>query len=1016
MLGRVLAGSISLLPLFGTPPASGRAQPGVFSFRSYGMEDGLGNLAVYAIAQDSEGFLWTGTEDGLYRYDGHRFRLWGKGLRASTIWELATGPGGRLWAATEDGAYRLDGPNLVPPEGLPRLRPGFMALGPGQRTVVALGNQVLAWHGPGSIQVLKTLPGTITHGWGSPDLRTLYATTETQIWRCQDGTWSALDLPRAFHGTSCRVCQDRSGRLFLRDRGNLWRRDAWDAPWVDLSASLPGNTTNAYPPVEDALGRIWVGTSKGLVCFDGDEAWVLGEAKGLPGGWAGTVFIDREGSLWTGSEGLQKLKGRFLWTNFGPHQGLPSPAVWDIGRSFDGRVFACTDSGVALLKGETWSTLPGTAGRTLLAGGGDGKDSLWFAGSGKDEPFNVVFRLDLKTGRLDKVSLEPCKTTDLVLAVAGAPDGGAYIGTRFEGVFRVSQGKKGWKAEALPFPDRPSGDRVNALIRDREGHLWAGAEHGLYVLEQDRWTLLGPRNGLLGANCGSLARDPDGTIWAAFQDARGINRVGREQGTWKAVASLTQPEALFNAAIASIEIEPGGVLWLGTGGGMKRWDGRTLETFGRGEGLGSQDPSANGIARDQDGGIWLGTSNGVSYFQPRAYQGPPAAPVARILEIRDARSGLDPLAAGTRVPYRDHTLTFQFSALSFLNEARIVHEVRLVGLENEWRETRINEARYAALSAGNYRFEVRSRFGEDAPGPVTGFAFRILPPWWGTLWFRLLTLLGAAGSILAFLRHRTAQLSRRNAQLEGMVAHRTEALEASKLELEKVNRALEEATLVDPLTGLHNRRYLDLSLPTDALQAQRAFRELVDAGADPLEPKEDIVLFLMDIDHFKAVNDTHGHLAGDLVLKQLAVILQDCTRATDSLVRWGGEEFLLVAKRTRRSRAPRIAQSLLEAIRNHTFQLPEGVAFHKSWSLGFSALPIHPRNPEIGDWQQALKMADQCLYAAKNTGRDRWVGALMPPDADPAPLAGLKTWDVGWALKQGLMVASSSDPDFQWPD
>jgi diguanylate cyclase (GGDEF)-like protein len=690
--------------------------------------------------------------------------------------------------------------------------------------------------------------------------------------------------------------------------------------------------------------------------------------------------------------------------------------VWDIGRSVDGRIFACTDSGVAVLKGETWTTLPGTEGRTLLAGGGNGRDSLWFGGSGKDEPFNVVFRLDLKTGRLAKVSIAPCKTTDLVLSMASAPDGGAYVGTRFEGVFRVHPDKQGWKTESLPFPDRPSGDRVNTLLKDREGHLVAAAEHGLYVLDQGHWTALGTKDGLLGTNCGSLARDPSGSIWVAYQDARGISRLGQDHGVWKAVASLTQPEALFNAAIASMVFEPTGALWLGTGAGMKHWDGKVLESFGRGDGLGSQDPSANGITRDWSGGIWLGSSNGVSYFQPRAYRGPAAPPAARILEIRDAHGERDPLASRTEVPYRDHTLTFHFSALSFLNEPQIVHEVRLVGLENEWRETRLNEARYAALPAGTYRFEVRSRRSDGPPGPAASFGFRILPPWWDTWWFRMLTLLGAASAILAFLRHRTAQLSRRNAQLEAMVAHRTEALEASKLELEKVNKALEEATLVDPLTGLHNRRYLDLSLPKDALQAQRAFRERLDAGTDPLEPKEDILLFLMDIDHFKTVNDTHGHLAGDLVLKQLATILRGCTRASDSLVRWGGEEFLLVARRTRRSDAPGIAHGLLEAIRHHTFQLPEGVAFHKSWSLGFCALPIHPHCPEIGDWQQALKVADQCLYAAKESGRDRWVGALMPPDTDPAPLAGLKTWDVGWALKRGLMIAASSDPGFHWPE
>jgi diguanylate cyclase (GGDEF)-like protein len=505
-------------------------------------------------------------------------------------------------------------------------------------------------------------------------------------------------------------------------------------------------------------------------------------------------------------------------------------------------------------------------------------------------------------------------------------------------------------------------------------------------------------------------------MWVSFLDARGISRVGKVGGAWRAVENLVRPEPLFRDLIASLDFDHANVLWMATGGGMKRWDGTNLEIFGRGDGLVSQDPSANGISVSADNGLWQGFSNGISHFSPRAFSGTPAPPGARILEVRDASRAHAPGEAGTAVPYRDRTLTFRFSALSFLNEAKILHEVRLVGLENEWRETQLAEARYPALPDGKYRFEVRSRFEEGPPGPVAGFSFRVLPPWWGTWWFRLLSLLAAGGALFGGYRIRTKRLSARNAFLERMVAHRTEALEASKVELERANRALEEASLVDPLTGLHNRRFLDLSLPTDAAQAQRILREARDTGRDPLELKEDILLFILDIDHFKTVNDSFGHLAGDQVLCQLADILRADTRATDSPVRWGGEEFLLVARRSRRAKAASIAQNLLEAVRAHTFELPEGVRIRKTWSIGFAALPFHPGAPELGDWHQALKIADQCLYAAKNTGRDRYVGALVPAGADPAPFQGLRSWDVPWALERGLVEVRCSEPDFRWPE
>lgn len=223
-------------------PAPG-VQPGVFGFRSYGVEDGLRNLAVYGLAQDPDGFLWVGTEDGLYRYDGRRFGLWRAGLRSTTIYDLAAGSSG-VWASTDDGLFQVRGARLEALPGLPAQRAAFAAMGPGGAGVAAFGDHLYGRDRTGPFGVLKTFPGTVTAGWAAPDLETLYATTEDRIFRRKAGAWSSLDLPRDFHGTSCRVFQDRAGRIYLRSRSELWRRNGWEGAWVDLSRQLPGNTFN----------------------------------------------------------------------------------------------------------------------------------------------------------------------------------------------------------------------------------------------------------------------------------------------------------------------------------------------------------------------------------------------------------------------------------------------------------------------------------------------------------------------------------------------------------------------------------------------------------------------------------------------------------------------------------------------------------------------------------------------------------------------------------------------------
>jgi diguanylate cyclase (GGDEF)-like protein len=155
-------------------------------------------------------------------------------------------------------------------------------------------------------------------------------------------------------------------------------------------------------------------------------------------------------------------------------------------------------------------------------------------------------------------------------------------------------------------------------------------------------------------------------------------------------------------------------------------------------------------------------------------------------------------------------------------------------------------------------------------------------------------------------------------------------------------------------------------------------------------------------------------LAGDAVLSQLAQTLKSATRATDSLIRWGGEEFLLVARRARRSGAAKIADNLLAAIRAEKFLLPNGEMIHITCSIGLVPFPLHPQYPDLGSWRIALDVADQCLYAAKRGGRDKWVGAYVRADADPEPFTHLDAWDVAWAMEHQLVYAKSSNPDFQW--
>lgn len=182
-----------------------------------------------------------------------------------------------------------------------------------------------------------------------------------------------------------------------------------------------------------------------------------------------------------------------------------------------------------------------------------------------------------------------------------------------------------------------------------------------------------------------------------------------------------------------------------------------------------------------------------------------------------------------------------------------------------------------------------------------------------------------------------------------------------QVQLEKLTQQLREASNRDGLTGLHNRRFIEETLSSEFARAQRHGHALS--------------LIITDIDHFKRVNDHHGHLAGDEVLRQVAQRLAGGLRISDHLGRYGGEEFLVVLPETPLAGAETLCQRLRLAIADQPVPLGDD-ALTVSISLGVSQL-----RPEIHSYEQLINEADQALYRAKQSGRNRYVVYQAAPAA-----------------------------------
>jgi diguanylate cyclase (GGDEF)-like protein len=214
------------------------------------------------------------------------------------------------------------------------------------------------------------------------------------------------------------------------------------------------------------------------------------------------------------------------------------------------------------------------------------------------------------------------------------------------------------------------------------------------------------------------------------------------------------------------------------------------------------------------------------------------------------------------------------------------------------------------------------------------------------------------GATLAQLRETQAQLLEKNQQLE------------------LANHTLEQYSLTDTLTGLRNRRFLQQQLDGDVAIALRQYEEWLKSGAHAPTVDTDLIFFMVDLDQFKRVNDHHGHAVGDRLLVQMRERLLEVFRESDYLVRWGGEEVLIVARASNRQDAPTLAERIRKAVADRHFDLGDGLRLAHTCSLGFACYPFIPRQPHLLSWSQVVELADQGLYMAKRAGRNAWVGLL----------------------------------------
>jgi len=206
-------------------------------------------------------------------------------------------------------------------------------------------------------------------------------------------------------------------------------------------------------------------------------------------------------------------------------------------------------------------------------------------------------------------------------------------------------------------------------------------------------------------------------------------------------------------------------------------------------------------------------------------------------------------------------------------------------------------------------------------------------------------------------------------------------------EIAQSSQKLREDSYTDILTGSKNRRFLTATIQADV---QRVAQAYLAAEQLPGKRNPDLVFYLIDCDYFKEVNDHYGHETGDQLLVEIARQISSAIRHSDVLIRWGGDEFLVVSRYTNRDEASILAERVLEAVGGGTSHLKGGHQLRCTCSIGWAVFPWFVRDPEVVEYDGILRLADCALYEAKKAGKNQAIG-MLPTCEVRLPFAGSTT-------------------------
>jgi signal transduction histidine kinase/ligand-binding sensor domain-containing protein/DNA-binding response OmpR family regulator len=834
-------------------------------FEHFSSEDGFSQGGVFAIFQDSRGFMWFGG-NGLIRYDGYNFKIFKynpddkKSLSYNGVISIYEDKSGTLWIGTEGGGlnkYNRETDLFTRYKHDPN---DPKSLSNNTVTSILQDNSGNLWFGTNGGGLNKLIPSdsitSFIHYNSDPDdLTSLSNDFVGQICEDKSGNlWIAtrngvnkLDLdkinettptfihykhnpddPKSLsHDAVFSVYEDNSGTLWIGTIGGglnkLIPDDLEESTSFTHYINNPNEpkslSSNMVGPIfEDKSGNLWIGTwGGGLNRFDRvTEKFTHcksdpNNSKSLNGNWVYSIYEDISGILWVGTMpgGLNKfdpMKNQFKHYkhNLKDSKSLSSDRVWSIFEDSDGILWIGTFHG----------------GLNRLIPGQDKKSSLSF--------FRYLHDPN-----------DP-KSINSVFSICEDNSGNIWIGTFNGGLHKlVKSEKKKSNPKFVDYEFDPndttslSNNSIRVIFKDESGNLWIGTDFGLNKLISGTDEMFPATFVRYLNNPKDPASISNNRVWSIYQDEQETIWIGTSGGLNKLIPpdnnhSLTtfihythdsgNPSSLSSNHVTSMHEDNYGNFWVGTdGGGLNKFD-RKSEVFIRfNEGDGLPDNSIKGLLGDDEGNLWISTSNGLSkfnlktkifknysikdgiqsdYFQGGAYfknkngemffggdngfnsfypdsikeniRIPPVVITDFQLFNNSVPVGLDTTTNRTiltrsitetneiELTFKDYIISFEFAALDFHTPEKNQYAYLLEGFDKKWIYADANKrfATYTNLDPGEYIFKVKGSNNDRIWNEAsTSIKLIITPPWWSTWWAYSLYVLFGLGLLYSLRRY-----------------------------------------------------------------------------------------------------------------------------------------------------------------------------------------------------------------------------------------------------------------------